>query len=249
MSLKYNAYYYSVTQIESQSHGQAPQPSTHLLASGFFFAHRGKKYLITNRHIVINEKTGMFPDHLKFYIHLNKDDPKSIRYVSVPLYKDCRKLWLEHVDNDPSDDKKIIDVVAIEISSEMNHYDKCINYWSTKNMELHDASLYNSFINISLIGYPLGFYDEENMLPIKRSGAIASLYGADFRERPRFLVDIITHKGCSGSPVFLEIGDGNHLYGDLLGVLSGAKAGLNLGYAWHSYLITQIIERKQLDDK
>lgn len=247
LPVPYNAYYYSVTQIEAQSHGKAPKPSTQLYATGFFFIHQARIYLITNRHVVIYEKEGRYPDHLKFYIHMSKDNPKLTKDITIPLYGDEKKLWLEHIDNDPSDDKKIIDVAAIDVHKELIDYYDHIECWSTKNTQITLESVFNSFINVSLIGYPLGFYDKENMLPINRSGTLASMYGQNFNDRPRFLVDIITHKGCSGAPVYLAMGDGKHLWGDLLGVLSGTEGQLNLGYVWYSYLIPQIIEKKHLD--
>jgi hypothetical protein len=58
-----------------------------------------------------------------------------------------------------------------------------------------------------VLGYPLGFSDELNNLPIVRRASIASAFDVDFEAMPCFLVDAQLHEGMSGSPVFAHAQD------------------------------------------
>lgn len=54
-----------------------------------------------------------------------------------------------------------------------------------------------------MVGYPKGFFDEMNNLPVLRKGIIASHIGKNFQGRPEFLIDAVCLPGSSGSPVFI----------------------------------------------
>lgn len=73
---------------------------------------------------------------------------------------------------------------------------------------------------VIFVGYPTGFYDVKNFLPILRSGTIASIPSVDFNAKPQILIDAQVFPGSSGSPVFVPIN--NHY--KLLGIIS---SGLN----------------------
>jgi hypothetical protein len=45
------------------------QPLTN--ASGFFFARDGRLYLVTSRHVVIDDDTQHFPDRLEIELHMD----------------------------------------------------------------------------------------------------------------------------------------------------------------------------------
>ena len=57
---------------------------------------------------------------------------------------------------------------------------------------------------IIFVGYPIGLYDERNLLPITRQGITATHPGIDYQGRPIFLIDASVFPGSSGSPVFLH---------------------------------------------
>jgi len=195
--------------------------------------------MITNRHVIIDEDKEIYGDSVRFYVHLNKEKPDDVKYLTVRLYdEDKQPLWLEHTSNAK---KSIVDVVAIPIHDEIIEYNDSIEFWSEGNQPRDGVEYLNSFINLSYIGYPLGFFDEINKLPLKRSGTPSSVYGIDFRNKPRFLLDVISHSGASGSPVYLPIGSDIRA-GDLVGVLSGSHPGTGLVYVWYSSLIPEIID-------
>ena len=65
-------------------------------ASGFFFHHKGTKYLATNRHVVIDEDDGLFPDVLVLTLHFGREDLTKNCVVQVALYESGRALWKQH---------------------------------------------------------------------------------------------------------------------------------------------------------
>lgn len=77
---------------------------------------------------------------------------------------------------------------------------------------------------VMFVGYPTGFFDQKNFLPILRSGTIASIPSVDFNGRPQILIDAQVFPGSSGSPVFVAV---NGQY-KLLGIISdGVHKGLD----------------------
>ena len=56
---------------------------------------------------------------------------------------------------------------------------------------------------ITMVGYPVGLFDQAHNLPISRRGHLATTYEVEFGGKPEFVVDIGAIKGSSGSPIFL----------------------------------------------
>ena len=70
--------------------------------------------------------------------------------------------------------------------------------------------------DVVFVGYPRGFYDVVNNLPLLRRGVIASVPDIDFNGKGEIVIDAQIFPGSSGSPVFVYQGD-KYL---LLGVVS-----------------------------
>lgn len=87
----------------------------------------------------------------------------------------------------------------------------------------------NAMEDITMIGYPIGIWDEKNNKPIFRNGKTATHPKFDYNGRKEFLIDVASFPGSSGSPVLI-LNDGlvkkknGRLYAAsrllLLGVLS-----------------------------
>jgi hypothetical protein len=121
----------------------------------------------------------------------------------------------------------------------------------------------------TLLGYPYGFYDTVNRLPVWKTGHVASEPSVDFEGRPVFLVDVSAFPGMSGSPVLAaangvyEAEDGSMRTGRvlrLLGIFSSmpvvkerrasdtgfssdtvtVETPLQLGYVWKAALIADL---------
>ena len=76
---------------------------------------------------------------------------------------------------------------------------------------------------MTLVGYPYGFYDKKNALPIWKTGSVASEPEVDFEGKPCFLVDVSAFPGMSGSAVFAISPHGVYESKD-----GGIKMGKNL---------------------
>ena len=57
---------------------------------------------------------------------------------------------------------------------------------------------------VLFVGYPNGYYDEVNNLPLVRKGSLASLPDIDFEGKGIVVIDAQVFAGSSGSPVFVD---------------------------------------------
>ena len=238
-----------VTLIEAFSRGRAPQASKCHSATGFFFKKEDEKYLITNRHVVIDELKQNFPDILKFKVHTSRETTTLTRNLEIPLYDGENKLWYEHPDNSTiNNPEEKIDLAAIKINDLLETQD-AIDFFTVTDLPTTNLIL-NLGDSCVIIGYPYSFHDRIHYLPIARSGAIASNWGAYFGGKKYFLIDSKLHPGTSGSPVLLPSatartdtnGPGIGFFPPvLLGINSGEFDNLNLNTAWYSQILPEII--------
>lgn len=84
-------------------------------ASGFFFKYGDKRYLVTNRHVVIDEVEKFFPNKLVISLHKRTDNLKDVERVEILLYRNEKKLWIEHLDYH----NNLCDVVLIELPEKL----------------------------------------------------------------------------------------------------------------------------------
>lgn len=92
---------YGVTLIKMRSRGEGPRQCDVGSATGFFFQDHNRKYLITNKHVVVGEREGFYPDNLLIRVHSSQESNAVNRDISIPLYgSDHRQLWLEHRDRE-----------------------------------------------------------------------------------------------------------------------------------------------------
>jgi len=224
-------------------------------ATGFFFRHENHKYLVTNRHVVVDESENYFPHFLEIKTHNSKSDFSSNSIISVQLYCKDKPAWYSH----PNYADNQVDVVLIPLdTTTMDNDNLCffnqsiINFITTSNFPI--GIKISSFANIIIAGYPLGFHDEINNLPVYRKGMIASSYPVHFNQLPYFLIDAYLHKGTSGSPVFNspdnilknEKGSFHSEFTYFLGIHSAEQVvdeePLSLCVVWYPSVILEIIE-------
>jgi hypothetical protein len=62
---------------------------------------------------------------------------------------------------------------------------------------------FDAIEEVVFIGYPAGYYDRVNLLPIARRGITASPIYLDYNGRQEFLIDGAVYFGSSGGPVFI----------------------------------------------
>lgn len=235
----------TVTPIFPLAHGRSPMLCQLGMATGFFFyQNSGKKFLITNRHVAIQESKGHYPDSFFIIAHNNTQILSSVNRILIPLYDDNGiPLWYEHPH------MKEVDIVALSLDSLLDGTE-VIRFITKRHIPTSGYSL-GIGSDVLIIGYPLGFYDTKHYLPIPRSGTLASKYGIAFEGQAFFLIDATLHEGMSGSPVIIpmELSEKGEppqtAVLEFLGIYSGnfERFGidLGLGQVWYSELVTEIV--------
>jgi len=171
--------------------------------TGFYYELRGSSqdtilFLVTNYHVL----TGYSPketkppkgDNIIFYLHKDVKNPGDIKQIRFPLFtKNGKPIWLSSKEFPQADiaiiplTASLYDDVKVSVISED---------WAKGDIKVRPTS------TITLIGYPYGYYDKKNWLPVWKTGSIASEPDVDFEGKPLFLVDISAFPGMSGSPAF-----------------------------------------------
>ncbi len=231
--------------------------------TGFFFGIPNASnvidtvFLVTNYHVVTGHSpnTSQPPkgDRVIFYLHTDKTDPSQVKQVALPLYTLAGSpLWVQ------SEEHPDADVVLVPMPPETY---AGIEMFVFVDEHTRGKITIRPTSPATLLGYPYGFSDTVNRLPVWKTGHIASEPAVDFQGKPSFLVDVSAFPGMSGSPV-LAVANG--VYEDdrgvittgrgvirLLGVFSAmpvirsdvpgqADTSLQLGIVWKASLIADL---------
>lgn len=230
--------------------------------TGFFYGVEnasgviGTVFLVTNYHVVTGHTPGTnLPpkgDRVVFFLHLDEHEPSQVKQVALPLYTSAgAPLWEQSADHPDAD------LILLPMPEPT---------WASVKMYVFNQDLTQRSIKIrpassaTLLGYPYGFSDTVNRLPIWKTGHVASEPRVDFNNQPAFLVDVSAFPGMSGSPVLAVV---NGVYEDeqehmrtgkdlrLLGIFSAmpvirsgtpgqSDISLELGYVWKAELIAEL---------
>lgn len=184
---------------------------------------RVRHLLFTNKHVIwgrkdYSEKTYLMGGKeklLQITVHTNnKDGTYSLGNTitfKIQLKRGQEGYW--------EDEKHEVDVACFNVSDGYNTHS--INMRSAELKDFNDYTFdqIQAGTKIIFVGYPTGFYDRKNSLPVLRSGVIASIPSIDFNGFPQILLDAQVFPGSSGSPVFTQI---NGKY-KLLGIINAAQ--------------------------
>lgn len=190
--------YYTVTRITTHHYtdSESVNPTELSKATGLFYSNKQNSlFLVTNRHVLVNEDKGYFPNIARIRLHTNQYDIKQNEYYDIPLYTKVKKRWIESTFK--------ADVVAIPIEINKLPQGSIIMSFNAVNLLQANIQLHVGD-DIVVMGYPFGVYDDIHNLPILRNGIIASAYPIPFRGEPYFLVDSNLEEGVSGSPVITK---------------------------------------------
>lgn len=177
-------------------------------ASGFFFRRDERMFLVSSRHVFVDNDSGHLPDRVEVELHLDPDNVTQTIGLSILLYKNGRAVWRQGRDQDSE-----IDVAVLEIDGAalpgvaLRAFSPRHLASSSDEMPLGQSLL--------IPGFPLGFHDAIHHLPVVRHANLASPWGLRFQSRAYFLTDARTHRGSSGAPVVLRC-DNEHLQDDEL---------------------------------
>lgn len=225
-------------------------------ATGFFYSRAGEMYLVTNRHVLLDESKNLRPEALRITLHTDANDLRKVERIDVPLYRDGRPRW--HVHPDYAEHQT--DVAVVQLDQAAMRGDVIVRSLSKDSFPPKALAIAPGQ-SLMVVGYPRGLHDAVHHLPIVRDAAVSSAYGVPFGGAPFFLIDANLHPGTSGSPVLTKP---NNVWADVqgqlstvtdrpiyfLGVYSAAlraivKTGpepLGLGTVWYARLIEEILD-------
>lgn len=222
-------------------------------ATGFFYQQEGYLYLITARHVVDNPSAGHHPDSLQISLHVDSKDLHHINELSIPLYLDGVSQWFEchYCEN--------VDIVAVAINDPHVLSSHVIHPFRREDV-LDKETIIPMGQDALILGFPLGFHDTLNHLPIVRKATIASSFAHPFKGQPYFITDARLHRGMSGSPVIAKVmsdvnsGNSDRNEWRLLGIHTSSldvsdrdplqDERLALNSAWYASLIPEMLSEQ-----
>jgi S1-C subfamily serine protease len=211
-------------------------------ASGFFFERENRLFLVTSRHVVMDEPSKHFPDRIEIELHTDAKNLTQSTGLSMLLYRDGKSVWRQGKDSGGE-----IDVAVIELERAALPKSVVMRCFTPAHLEhsLQEAEVGNSLL---IVGFPLGFHDALHHLPVVRQAVIASSFGVRFQGLGYFLTDARTHRGTSGAPVVMRSpSTDTQLPWKLLGVHSASMdmgdrdlkldESLGLNCAWYADIL------------
>jgi S1-C subfamily serine protease len=183
----------AVTRVTTMS-GQKALTS----ATGFFFEQNGRLFLVTNRHVVLDEASAHHPDRLEIELHVATENVGATRQFSIPLYRNQKSVW-----RDGRDSKGPVDVAVLELERSALPQTLFFAAFTPAHLiaQLDQIEVGTSVL---IVGFPLGFHDTLHRLPVARQAVIASAFGIRFQGNGYFLTDARMHRGTSGAPVVVR---------------------------------------------
>jgi hypothetical protein len=169
-------------------------------ATGFFFADSGNLYLVTNKHVIYGNnfiQGQPMIDSVELNLHINRANLTENEEVTINLFDEDQQKWLEHA-------HPAVDVVLIPVTLDRNRF--VIATLDNTFLEQENVII-DDFQKIFVMGYPFGWYDRFNNLPITRIGHLSSPFKSRFQGMPMMIGDVTTHQGMSGGPVFMQLDD------------------------------------------
>jgi S1-C subfamily serine protease len=219
-------------------------------ATGFFFARDDKLFLITNRHVVLDEASDHRPDWLKIELHVDPENVAVITQFAIPLYRGTEPVWRQGVDSAGT-----VDVIALQLERAALPNKLLLQPFTSKNL-VEQLDEIEVGMRVLVVGFPLGFHDTLHHLPVVRQAVIASAFGIRFQGQGYFLTDAQMHRGTSGAPVVARVTTQQSGRGELPWILLGIHAArmdvtnrdaqqderLNLNCAWYADVIMTLTE-------
>jgi hypothetical protein len=220
-------------------------------ASGFFFERSGRLFLVTSRHVVIDEPSSHFPDRLVIELHTDPDNLAESTGFSIPLYGGGKSLWRQGLDAAGE-----IDVAAIELERDALPPSAVVRAFTPMHLVDEEVQV-EVGSSLLIVGFPLGFHDTLHHMPVVRQAVVASSFGLRFQGEGYFLTDARTHRGTSGAPVVMRAAGRDPAQGDLPWMLLGVHSArfdegtrdrevdeaLGLNCAWYADILLTLTER------
>ncbi len=187
-------------------------------ASGFFFARDQRLFLVTSRHVLIDEPSKHFPDRIEIELHIHPENLAQSTGFSIPLYRNGESIWRQGEDSAGAIDVAVIEIQrsALPKTALFRAFTPDHLYLPNEVVELGSPLL--------VVGFPLGFHDALHHMPVVRQAVVASSFGLRFQGEGYFLTDARTHRGTSGAPVVMRVANPAPVLGDLPWMLLGVHS-------------------------
>lgn len=211
-------------------------------ATGFFFERDERLFLVTSRHVLIDQPSHHLPDRIEITLHVHETNLTRVVVQSILLYDKAKSVWRQGRDAAGE-----IDVAVIELQRDALPQGVVLRPFTPAHLlgSLEEAEVGSPLL---LVGFPLGFYDTVHHLPVVRQASIASAFGLRFQGQGYFLTDARAHRGSSGAPVVMRDPQGaGGLPWKLLGVHSSRMdmgtrdrvedESLGLNCAWYADIL------------
>ncbi len=170
-------------------------------ATGFFFARDERLFLVTSRHVLIDEPGNHYPDRVEIELHTDGDNLTQVIGFSIPLYHNGQAVWRQGTDSTGAVDVAVLELDRAALPASMSYHAFTPDNLPDFSQEITVGS------SVLVVGFPLGFHDTLHHMPVVRHAIIASAFGLRFQGNGYFLTDGRTHRGTSGAPVVLRWSD------------------------------------------
>jgi S1-C subfamily serine protease len=219
-------------------------------ATGFFFEREHALYLVTNRHVVLNEPTAHKPDRIEIELHLTAEKLADTVQFSIPLYVGGKPAWREGVDS-----AGLVDVAVLKLDRPALPKKFLYRAFTPRHL-VHKLDVVEFGMPVRIVGFPLGIHDLVHKLPVARQAVVASAFGVRFQGQGCFLTDARLHRGTSGAPVVARVtgkeSGRSALPWMLLGVHSARldvtnrdatqDESLDLNFAWYADIVMTLTQ-------
>jgi S1-C subfamily serine protease len=215
-------------------------------ATGFFFRRDGRLYVVSSRHVFIDEAGEHHPDRMEIELHADAKNVAKAVDLSVLLYRQGKAEWRQG-----RDDGGDIDVAVLEIEPAALPAAGALLAFTPDSLPGPGDEIAIGQ-PVLVPGFPLGFHDGLHHFPVVRQGIVASPYGWRFQGAGCFLTDARTHRGLSGAPVVVRAPRRSPVPWMLVGIHASrfdmgnrdlaADESLGLNAAWYPDILMALTE-------
>lgn len=220
-------------------------------ATGFFFERDARLFVVTSRHVVLDEASNHHPDRIVIELHVDPVNLGETVQFSIPLYREGKSVWREGLDSGGP-----VDVVALQLERAALPRPILMQAFTPAHLagKLDQVEMGSSVL---IVGFPLGVHDTLHRLPVARQSVIASAFGIRFQGKGYFLTDARLHRGTSGAPVVARTSAPGGGRSDFPWTLLGVHASrldvanrdasqdesLDLNCAWYADILLTLTQR------
>ncbi len=249
--------------------------------SGFFyfvFAEDDKKdqaphwvsiqhiYVITAKHIIQPGRLKQLTE-FKYAIRMAKDNHVEWHVLTLNQLELGQRLHLCHDGKVDVAAVEVTDKLSAEMTRLLNQQAQILQYNGTSSDHFPGEAKFlqaQPGDDVLVIGYPRGFFDTFNKLPVLKTGVLNTPIGMHFNGLDAFLLDFKYYPGSSGSliiskPTRLAYDDAGHLQIStmpqylFLGVYQGEEVwndvdaeSADLGLGWYYYNVEEALKNPPL---